>query len=146
MVLFKEENLKAPLIPRSNILRISEALKFLNFAVCPPNVRKVSELVLSQTSSHGFINSQIFGFWTSQLSGIPQSALSGLCLFAAANSSSPVLEHRAAKPKGRDLPFTYGSSLNHCPQLLKEMKPMWENQLLHLHAPEVSTHLWTKLG
>lgn len=111
----KEENLKAPLIPRSNILRISEALKFPSFAVVgPPNVTKVSELVLSQSSSRGLIL-RFHGFWNSQLSGIPQSAISGLCLFAAVNSPSPVLEHRAAKPKGRDLPFTYGSSLNHCP-------------------------------
>lgn len=65
---FKEENLKAPLIPRSKILRISEALKFLNFAVCPLNITKVSELVLSQTSSHGFLNSQIL--WILEFSAI----------------------------------------------------------------------------
>lgn len=68
LIFFKEENLKAPLIPRSKILRISEALKFLNFAVCPLNITKVSELVLSQTSSHRFLNSQIL--WILEFSAI----------------------------------------------------------------------------
>lgn len=36
------------------------------------------------------------------------------------------------------LPLTSGFAINHCPWLLKQMKPRWEKHLLHLHAPKVS--------
>lgn len=36
------------------------------------------------------------------------------------------------------LPLAYGFARNHCPWLMKEMKPRWEKHLLHLHAPKAS--------
>lgn len=36
------------------------------------------------------------------------------------------------------LTLASGFAINHCPWLLKEMKPGWEKHLLHLHAPKVS--------
>lgn len=35
-------------------------------------------------------------------------------------------------------PLASGFAINHCPWLLKGMKPRWEKHLLHLHAPITS--------
>lgn len=54
-----------------------------------------------------------------------------LCPACLGKQSSPSLETGV-------LPLASGFARNHCPWLLKAMKPRWEKHLLHLHVPKAS--------